>query len=400
MRGVLALRHEVFCVEQGVPEDLERDALDATALHLAALDADGVVVGTCRLVQEGATWRLGRMAVAGPLRSRGIGALLLDLAHDEAARAGAATMELHAQRAARRFYHRAGYVAHGPEFTEAGMPHVAMSRRLGPPAPTAVPLLQVDAFADAPFTGNPAAVCLLERPADPAWMQSVAAEMNLSETAFPVPAGDAFGLRWFTPVTEVALCGHATLASAHVLWETGRVADGEPIAFDSAGGRLTATRDGGWIVLDFPATPAREEPAPPELVAALGVTPRWTGRTVHDWLVQVEHPEEVRACRPDMGALAAAPARGVILTAPGGRDGVDVTSRFFGPAAGIPEDPVTGSAHCAIGPFWAERLGRDDLVCHQASARGGIVRVGVRGGRVLLGGRAVTVLTGTLTAPA
>ncbi len=262
-----------------------------------------------------------------------------------------------------------------------------------------VPVMVVDAFAEGPFGGNPAAVCLHGAPADATWMQAVAAEMNLSETAFPVPEGDGWRLRWFTPAAEVELCGHATLAAAHALWETGRVAGGAPIRFASLGGELGARRDGDWIVLDFPATRPEPAAAPPELVAVLGGAPEWCGRSAYDWMAVLPSAADVEALRPDIPGLAAMTARGLIVTAGGGRDGVDVTSRYFAPAVGIAEDPVTGSAHCTLGPWWAERLGRDDLVCRQASARGGIVRVGVRGDRVELAGRAHTVLTGTL-APA
>jgi PhzF family phenazine biosynthesis protein len=263
-----------------------------------------------------------------------------------------------------------------------------------------IPLLQVDAFTERPFAGNPAAVCLLDGPADAGWMQSLASEMNLSETAFLHPDGDGYGLRWFTPVAEVELCGHATLASAHALWETGRVADGGAIDFATLSGTLSATRDGDWIVLDFPATEPERADAPAELSEALGVAPRWTGRSRFDWFVEVASAGEVAGARPDMAGLAALEGRGVILSAAGGRDGADVTSRYFAPSYGIPEDPVTGSAHCALGPFWAERLGRARLVCHQASARGGIVRVETRGDRVLRGGLAVTVFEGHLAAGA
>lgn len=260
----------------------------------------------------------------------------------------------------------------------------------------AVPLHQVDAFADGPFTGNPAAVCLLDGPAEPAWMQSLAAEMNLSETAFLHPDGDVLALRWFTPAAEVQLCGHATLASAHVLWTTGRAAPDETIRFATLGGELRARRDGDWIVLDFPATPAAERAAPPELIDVLGGPPSWCGRSRFDWLAVLDDADAVVAVSPDLARLAAVAARGLIVAAPGGRDGAAVTSRYFAPAVGIAEDPVTGSAHCTLGPLWAARLGRDDLVCHQASARGGVVRVGVRGDRVELSGRAVTVVEGTL----
>jgi PhzF family phenazine biosynthesis protein len=224
--------------------------------------------------------------------------------------------------------------------------------------------------------------------------------MNLSETAFLHPDGDSFALRWFTPAVEVDLCGHATLAAAHVLWQSGRVDEGRPIAFRTRSGTLGAERDGEWIALDFPATPAIPFDPEPALVEALGVAPRAAGRSRFDVLVEVSSVGDVERAAPDLRALAGIEARGVILTARGGRDGADFTSRFFAPAAGIDEDPVTGSAHCALGPWWWERLGRARLVGHQASARGGVVRVEVRGQRVMLAGCAVTVLRGALSAPA
>lgn len=262
----------------------------------------------------------------------------------------------------------------------------------------AVPLVQVDAFAERAFAGNPAAVCLLEGPADEGWMQSVAAEMNLSETAFLHPGGDGWALRWFTPVAEVELCGHATLAAAHALWRAGRAAPHQELAFATLSGELRARPDGDWIVLDFPATPPEQAAAPAGLAEGLGLAPIWVGRSRFDWVAEVASPAEVRAARPDMAALAAIEGRGVILTAGGGADGADVTSRYFAPGFGIPEDPVTGSAHCALAPLWSGRLGRDRLVCHQASARGGIVRTRLRGDRVELAGQAVTVLEGRLVA--
>jgi len=255
-----------------------------------------------------------------------------------------------------------------------------------------VELWQIDAFADRVFTGNPAAVCFLPEPRDDAWRQAVAAEMNLSETAYLEPGRDGFGLRWFTPAVEVDLCGHATLASGHFLWESGRLSPDAPARFHTQSGILTARRDREWIVLDFPATPARRGDEPAGLAAALGVTPSFVGRSRFDYLVAVDDPSRVREARPDLFSLARYPVRGIILTAPGDRPGVDFISRFFAPAAGVPEDPVTGSAHCALGPWWAERLGRTSLVGYQASRRGGSVRVEVRGDRVELGGRAVTVL--------
>ncbi len=269
------------------------------------------------------------------------------------------------------------------------------------PRPGPVPVHVVDAFTDEPFRGNPAAVCLLEDPAPEPWMRAVAAEMRHSETAFVVPGGGAWDLRWFTPEVEVDLCGHATLATAHVLWSTGAAAPAAPLAFDTRSGRLGARRDGDWIVLDFPVdVPADGEP-PAGLLEGLGVDPARVvavRRARFDWLVEVDAAATVRALAPDHARLKTVPARGVVVTAPGDEDGVDFVSRFFGPAAGIDEDPVTGSAHCALGPHWAPRLGRVDLVGRQISARVGTVRVRVGPDRVELGGRAVTVLVGTLLA--
>ena len=250
----------------------------------------------------------------------------------------------------------------------------------------------VDAFADRPFAGNPAAVCLLDAPAPEDWMRALAMEMNLSETAFVTPGDDgAFGLRWLTPEAEVDLCGHATLASAHLLYETAHVAPDAPVRFDTRSGRLTVRRSGErTYVMDFPATPPVETDAPDALADALGADPVWVGRTRFDLFAVLAAADAVRQLAPDLGALARLGVRGVIATARG--DGVaDVVSRFFAPECGVPEDPVTGSAHCAIGPYWADQLGADRLHCYQASRRGGTVGVRVRGDRVELTGRAVTV---------
>ena len=262
---------------------------------------------------------------------------------------------------------------------------------------------QVDAFTGEAFHGNPAAVVVLPRfPAD-AWMQAVAAEMNLSETAFlvarpgSVPTAPAFDLRWFTPAVEVRLCGHATLASAWALWHDGHAADGTEIVFHSRSGLLRASRREGWIELDFPATPPREAEPPPGLAEALGVTPRWVGRSRFDVVVEAADEATVRALRPDFGRLRDVEARGVMVTAvaaPG--SGHDFVSRFFAPAVGIDEDPVTGSAHCSLAPLWAERLGRAELVAYQASPRGGTLRLRVEGDRVVLGGQAVPTARGEL----
>ena len=263
-----------------------------------------------------------------------------------------------------------------------------------------LPLFQVDAFADRPFSGNPAAVCLLDAPREEAWMQRVAAEMNLSETAFLVRrAGTAvYDLRWFTPRAEVDLCGHATLASAHILWERGRLSPDAPALFETRSGRLTARqRPDGWITMDFPADPEAETDAPEGLAEALGVAPVYVGRSREDYLVLLEDADAVRALRPDMTRLETIETRGILVTA-GGDGPYDFVSRFFAPRLGIPEDPVTGSAHCCLGPFWQARLGKAEMTGYQASERGGVVRVRVGAERVEVAGRAVTVMEARLSA--
>ena len=259
-----------------------------------------------------------------------------------------------------------------------------------------IPFFQVDAFTAKPFTGNPAAVCLLEKEADADWMQAVAAEMNLSETAFVAPLANGFGLRWFTPATEVDLCGHATLASAQVLWETGRLTEDDTANFHTRSGVLTAKRVGDWIELDFPATPAEPIESPPGLSDLLGSVPKFVGRSRFDLLLELTDAEELRDLNPDFAGLSSLPVRGFIVTSKSDLPEYDFLSRFFAPAAGINEDPVTGSAHCALAPFWGERLGKSEMTAFQASARGGVVKVKLAGERVLLRGRAVTVLHGEL----
>jgi predicted PhzF superfamily epimerase YddE/YHI9 len=259
-----------------------------------------------------------------------------------------------------------------------------------------VPIWQVDAFTDQPFAGNPAAVCLLDEERDDSWMQSVAAEMNLSETAFVRRLADGFQLRWFTPAIEVDLCGHATLASAHALWAAGVVGADEPIRFHTRSGVLTASRDGELIRLDFPATPAAACSPPDGLLEAVGARPTWVGKTISGTFLLLTSAGAVRSLRPDFRALKGTGVRSVIVTAASDDRRFDFISRFFAPTAGIDEDPVTGSAHCCLGPFWGDRLGKSELVAFQASARGGIVHVEVRGDRVILGGRAVLVLRGEL----
>ena len=263
----------------------------------------------------------------------------------------------------------------------------------------ALPITQVDAFTSRPFEGNPAAVCILPAARDPAWMQHVAREMNLSETAFLVrrqPAGDGFDLRWFTPAVEVDLCGHATLASAHALWESGQLKAGETAQFHTKSGVLTASKLGDWIELNFPATPAVAANAPDGLADALGASPRYVGRSRFDYLIELDSEALVRDLRPDFGRLRQLPVRGVIATSAATTPGWDFVSRFFAPAAGVDEDPVTGSAHCCLTPFWSARLGKTTLLARQVSARGGTLRVTLDGDRVRLAGQAVTVLRGEL----
>ena len=257
-------------------------------------------------------------------------------------------------------------------------------------------IVQVDAFTDTPFAGNPAAVCILPEPRDEDWMQNVAREMNLSETAFLLRQSDGFHLRWFTPAVEVDLCGHATLASAHVLWESGHVKPDEQARFHTRSGLLTAERKGAWIDLNFPAT--RDEPAdaPSGLLEALGVTATYIGKNRFDYLIEVGSEDTVRNISPNFSSLATISARGVIVTSRSTSPDYDFVSRFFAPQVGINEDPVTGSAHCTLAPYWSKKLGKDEMVGYQASARGGVVRVRVSGDRVYLGGQAVTVLRGEL----
>ena len=252
-------------------------------------------------------------------------------------------------------------------------------------------IFQVDAFTSRLFSGNPAGVCVLPGPADERWMQSIAAEMNLSETAFLHAVEDGYNLRWFTPATEVDLCGHATLASAHILWEQGFLEPDQLARFYTRSGLLTAGRKSAWIEMDFPSELAEAIKAQPVLNQALGIEPLYTGQNRFDYLVEVASEALVRDMAPDFQKLSNLPARGVIVTAPSANPEFDFVSRFFAPAVGIDEDPVTGSAHCCLGPYWSDKLGKTELVAYQASRRGGTVRMQVAGARVLLGGQAVTV---------
>lgn len=258
---------------------------------------------------------------------------------------------------------------------------------------------QVDAFAAEPFHGNPAAVCLLETEAPTQWMQAVANEMNLSDTAFVWPEGKKFGLRWFTPKVEVDLCGHATLATAHVLWSEGIVPDGEPIEFASKSGPLFARRHNGDIELEFPADHVTEVIPHPEMLTALGVCPsetKFVGHSKFDILLEVTTEEVLRGIQPDFALLGTVPTRGIIVTSISNAADHDFVSRFFAPAAGILEDPVTGSAHCALATYWSAKLHRLELTALQASTRSGVINTRLEGERVFLGGKAVTVLVGEL----
>jgi predicted PhzF superfamily epimerase YddE/YHI9 len=257
-------------------------------------------------------------------------------------------------------------------------------------------IIQVDAFTNKPFAGNPAAVCVLPAPRDDAWMRNVAVEMNLSETAFLVREGDRFHLRWFTPTVEVPLCGHATLASAHALWECGHLKPGEQARFRTLSGILTADQRGEWIEMDFPLEADDPADAPLRLSEALGAELKYVGRNNLDYIAEVESEAVLRGLKPNHSLLSELGARGVIVTARAEPGEFDFVSRFFAPGSGINEDPVTGSAHCCLAPFWAKRLGKTEFLAYQASARGGVVRVRLNGDRVMLGGQAVTVLRGEL----
>jgi PhzF family phenazine biosynthesis protein len=263
-----------------------------------------------------------------------------------------------------------------------------------------IPLLLVDAFTDRPFSGNPAAICLLPEWRDDRWLQSLAAEMKQSETAYLVRNADGFDLRWFTPAVEVDLCGHATLAAAHALWEQGVVSANAPLRFKTRSGTLTAARRDGQIELDFPLNPEESVEPPPELLPALGVAAKYVGKSRFDYLVEVDSEAVVRQIAPDFKRLASAPVRGTIVTSRSSDPRFDFVSRFFAPAAGIDEDPVTGSAHCCLAAFWRKRLGKSEFLAYQASPRGGVVRVRVANDRAILGGQAVTVTKGELTSHA
>lgn len=260
-------------------------------------------------------------------------------------------------------------------------------------------IYQVDAFTDRPFTGNPAGVCILPEEASEEWMQAVAAEMNLSETAFLRPIEDGYGLRWFTPSAEVELCGHATLASAHVLWETGQLSPGREARFQTLSGLLTARRVGSRIEMDFPAEPASACQSPAGLEEALAIRPVFVGRNRMDYLLEVASETELLSLEPDFGLLRRVEGRGFIVTSIPSTEDLDFVSRFFAPAMGVDEDPVTGSAHCCLGPFWGARLGKKEMKARQVSRRGGELTVKLAEERVLLSGSAITVMRCELLGP-
>ena len=258
-------------------------------------------------------------------------------------------------------------------------------------------IVQVDAFTHEPFSGNPAAICILSEPAKEDWMQDLALEMNLSETAYLIREDDGYNLRWFTPAAEVDLCGHATVAAAHVLWEDGHVDPSEECLFNTRSGLLTARTRNGWIEVEFPREDFTEIASPNGLAEALGSTPiRVVENRLSYCLAEVESEEVVRGLRPDIQALKDLPFHGFIVTSRSDSEDLDFVSRFFAPKLGVDEDPVTGSAHCLLGPYWQGPLGKSKLMAYQASARGGYVKVAMNGEKVRLSGQAVTVMRGQL----
>ena len=262
-----------------------------------------------------------------------------------------------------------------------------------------IPLFQVDAFTGELFKGNPAAVCLLTKAANPKWMQLVAREMNLSETAFVHPRADGFGLRWFTPQAEVELCGHATLSAAHILWESGMVAPGVKIRFNTLSGWLSATKKEDLIELDFPSAGVVPGDISEEIVAALGPVPEFIFRSGEKWLLEFPHEAEILGMNPDFNTLRQYSGRGLIVTARSEKPGIDFISRYFAPWIGIDEDPVTGSSHTILGPYWSNKLHKNHLTAYQASARGGTLHVRVSGERTYISGQAVTVFSGQMHTP-
>lgn len=261
---------------------------------------------------------------------------------------------------------------------------------------TQLPLYQVDSFTDRQFMGNPAAVCLLDQARPEEWMRDLAAEMNLSETAFVLPQGDEFNLRWFTPTTEMDLCGHATLASAHMLWESGVVSPEKQIRFRTRSGILTITRQKEWIEMDFPARTTRPVSENEGVIDAIGAVPEEVYQSGDNLLFIYESEKTVRNLKPNFSALKTYAYHGVIVTSPADSPQFDFVSRFFAPAIGVDEDPVTGSSHCTLAPFWGERLRKVNMMAAQVSKRGGMLKLRVSAERVYISGQAVTIFSTTI----
>ncbi len=250
----------------------------------------------------------------------------------------------------------------------------------------------VDAFADRPFSGNPAGVCILTEPRDASWMQNIAMEMNAAETAFLHPEQDGYRLRWFSPLVEIDLCGHATLASAHILWEDGHLPKEETARFYTNSGLLTAVRNNNWIEMDFPAERETAIETPPGLSEALGTELVYVGQNRFDILAEVTSEEMLRMLNPDLAFIAKLPCRGVMVTTRSDSPDYDFISRFFAPSAGITEDPATGSSHCCLGPYWSKKLNKSEMIGYQASRRSGLIKIKLNGERIILCGKAVTTL--------
>lgn len=257
-------------------------------------------------------------------------------------------------------------------------------------------IFQVNAFSDQPFGGNPAAVCILDEAVSDSWMQNIAAQMNLSETAFIQPAQDALTLRWFTPLKEVDMCGHATLASAHCLWEQGIVSRQQAITFTTLSGDLGARLNNGLIELDFPCLKPEPITPPLALINTLGITPLYCGMFGEKHLFEIDNEAQLLALAPDFAALKQLPGRGVTITCRTPSAGLDFKSRYFAPWVGINEDPVNGSSHCALTPYWAQKLNKQQLTAYQASQRGGVLNLELTGNRVKIAGKAKTLLEGKL----
>jgi PhzF family phenazine biosynthesis protein len=255
-------------------------------------------------------------------------------------------------------------------------------------------VFHVDAFSSHPFGGNPAGVCLLTEPRSYVWMQRVAEELNLPETTFLRKENEGYNLRWFTPSVEVEISGHGTLASAHVLWEHGLLEPNEQAHFTTMSGWLHATQNNGWIELDFPAEPVEDAVAPSEMVRALDAPVTYVGLNRLDYLVELDSETAVRTMKPDVDVLKHLPVRAIIVTAKSSSPEYDYVTRFFAPGIGVNEDPVTGSSHCSLGPYWSKKLGKTELLAYQASRREGVVRIRMEKERVFLGGRATTIFSG------